>query len=209
MPQVSAADNGPSGTIQLASDIFLEGGPDFYFGGVAKYSPDADGYYWGIDGTPSNPVQKVGCYTQFKFRDNIMVSEIRCDTIGVVGTIQKRNFLECDFTLLSLLPLAQLKTLIRGGTVTQNASDHAEKMGLGLIDNNKYFLTYLAKVYDQTAGSFVSITGHRCQFVDVWEISMNYGAPWTLGIKLRMYADTSKPDAQKFATVLRYDPTLL
>lgn len=206
---VTSADVGPSGTIKLPDDIFLEGGPDFWFGGVLKYSPDSDGFYWGVTGIPSNPARKIGCYTDFRFRDNVQVTEVRCDVQGVVSTIQKRNYLEAQFTLMSLLPLSQLRLMLHGGAVTVNSSEHTEKMGLGEIDNNTYFLSFFSKVYDQDAGDFVSVTGHRCQFVDVWEIAMNYGAPWTLGVRFRMYADSTKPAAQRFATVIRYDPSAL
>lgn len=207
--QVVAADFGPSGTIRQADDLFLEGGPEFWFGGVAKYAPDADGFYWGLTGTVSNPARKVGCYADFRFRDSIQVTEVRCDTQGVVSSIQKRNYLEATMTLMSLLPLSHLRLMLRGSAVTENAPEHTEKMGLGEIDNNEYFLCYFSKVYDQAADDFVSVTGHRCQFVDAWEIAMSYGAPWTLGVRLRMYADSTKPTTQSFATVLRYDPSLI
>lgn len=206
---VSSADKGPTGTINLVDDVFLEGGPEFWFGGVAKYAPDSDGFYWGITGTPSNPSFKLGCYTDFRWRDNVQMTDVRCDAVGVVSTVQKRNYLEAQFTLLALLPLSMLRKLIRGGAVTVNASEQTEKMGLGLIDNNEYFVTYFSKVYDEDDGDFVSVTGHRCQVVDAWEIAMTYGAPWALGVRIRMFADDTKPAAQKFATVLRYDPSLL
>lgn len=206
---VSASDYAPSGTIQLVDDVFLEGGPEFWFGGVAKYSPDSDGFYWGLTGTVANPAYKLGCYTNFRLRDAIQMSEVRCDTIGVVSSIQKRNYLEVDFTLMSLFPLAQTRFMLKGGPVTHNAGNHTEAMGMGTIDNNLYYLAFFSRVYDDVNGDFISVTGHRTQFVDVWEMAWTYGAPYTLGVKLRMYADTTKPAAQRFGTFLRYDPQRL
>ena len=206
---ITTADKAPTGTIITADDLFLEGGPDFWFGGVSKNSPDSDGFYSGITGTAGTPIYKIGCYTDFRWRDNIQMTDVRCDTIGVKQTIQKRNYLECSFTLMALMPLRVLKNIVRGGTVTVNATEHTEKMGLGLIDNSVVFPCFFAKVYDTAVDDFVSVTGHRCQFVDVWEIAMQYGAPWTLGVRLRMFADDTKPDAQKFATVIRLDPSMV
>ena len=204
---VVPADKGPSGQINLNDDIFLEGGPEFWFGGVPKYSPDSNGFYWGITGTAGVPAYKIGCYTDFRWRDNLQMTDVRCDVIGVVATIQKRNYLEAQFTLMSLLPLSQLRHFLRAGAVTVDLAAHTESMGLGLIDNNIYHMVYFSKVYDPIIGDFVSVTGHRCQFVDAWEIAMQYGAPWTLGVRMRMFADQTKPTDQAFATVLRYDPS--
>ncbi len=206
---ITTSDKQPTGTINTAADLFLEGGPNFWFGGVAKYSPDTDGFYSGITGTAGHPVYKIGCYTDFRWRDNIQMTDVRCDVVGVKSTIQKRNYLEVSFTLLSLLPLSILTNIVRGGTVTVNAGEHTEKMGIGIIDNNAYIMSFFSKVYDEDTGDFVSVTGHRCQFVDVWEMAMTYGAPWTLGVRLRMYADDTKPTDQQFATVIRLDPSLV
>jgi len=207
--QVNSSDNEPSGVISQAADLFIEGGPDFWFGGVQKYAPDDDGFYWGLTGVAGNPARRIGCYTDFRFRDNLQITDVRCDTQGVVSSIQKRNYLEASFTLMSLLPLAQLRYMLRGSAVTENDAEGTEKMGLGEIEQNVVFPVYFSKVYDLENGDFVSVTGHRCQFVDAWELAANYGAPWTLGVRLRMYADSDKPAAQRFATVLRYDPSLL
>lgn len=208
MTAVTTSDRTPSGTIITPNDVFLEGGPEFWFGGVPRYSPDSDGFYWGITGIDAKPAYKLGCYTDFRWRDNVQMTEVRCDTIGVTATIQKRNYLEFTCTLMSLLPLKMLKNIIHGGTVTITA-EGAEKMGLGDINNAEYHLCFLSRVYDQTALDFVTITGHRCQFVDSWEIAMTYGAPWTLGIKMRLHADDTKPAAQRFATVIRLDPSMV
>lgn len=206
---LATTNNEPTGTIQAPDDIFLEGAPEVWYGGVPKYSPDGDGFYWGITGTVLKPAFKLGCFTDFRWRDNVQMTDVRCDNLGVISTIQKRNYLEVTCTLLSLLPLSMLTNIIRGGPVTHNVTEQTEKMGIGVIDNNIYHMLWFSKVYDEVNGDFLSVTGHRCQFVDAWEMSMNYGAPWTLGVRLHMYADTTKPAAQRFATVLRLDPGLL
>src|SRR3989304_8167943 len=144
---VTIADRAPTGTIQTANDVFIEGGPDFWFGGVPRYAPDSDGFYWNITPTAAKPVFKVGCYTDFRFRDNVQVTEVRCDTIGVTATIQKRNFVEATFTLMSLLPLKMLTHILHGGVVTVTG-EGAEKMGIGDIDNAAYYMAYFSRVYD-------------------------------------------------------------
>lgn len=204
-----ASDHTPTGTLLTAENIFIEGGPSFWFGGVPKYAPDSDGFYWGISGTVDDPVNQIGCYTDFRFRDNIQMTEVRCDTIGVVSTIQKRNYLEVSFNLMSLLPLSMLANIIaRSGATTTNLADNTEKMGIGTINNTINFMCYFSKVYDPDAGDWVSFTGHSCQFVDVWEIAMQYGAPWTLGVRMRLHGDSTKPTNQTFATAIRYDPSV-
>lgn len=200
----------PTGTITAMADTFLEGAPNFWFGGVLKYAPDGDGFYWGLSGNAANPLYKIGCFTDFKMRDAVQMTEVRCDTVGVKATIQKRSYVEVQFTLVSLLPLSILKFIVsKGGTVTTNATEHSEKMGIGEINNEFITKAYFSRIYDPDNGDYVSFTGHRCQFVDMFEIAFNYGAPWQIGVRLRMHADTSLPTSQMFATVIRYDPSAL
>lgn len=202
-----SGDYQPTGQLTNQLDGYIEGAPQAYFGGVPKYSPDSDNFYWGITPTLANPVFRLGCYMDFKLADNIQMSEVRCDTVGVTATIQKRSFLEVSFTLESLLPLSFLQPILaRGGTVVANPSEHTEKMGIGDINNNRYYMLYFAKVYDPDNGDYVSFTGHRCQFVDAQELAMPYGQTWTLSVKIRMHADRTKPNNQWFATVIRYSP---
>ena len=45
---------------------------------------------------------------------------------------------------------------------------------------------------------------------DAWTIDFKYGDSWTItGIKLRAYADDTKPAAQLFGTIVRKDPSAL
>lgn len=205
-----SSDPTPTGTLTQPEDIFIESGPDVYFGGVSRYSPDDDGFYHGITGTVDNPVYKLGCYQNFRLADNVSVNEIRCDNEGVVKVSQDRNYLEVQFELQSLLPLSQLRHVMKASAVTWNDAENAEKMGIGEIDNDAFLLFYFSKVYDTAAGDFVSVTGHRCQFVDAWELTTPYGAPWKLtGVRVRMLADDTKPSAQRFATMIRVDESAL
>lgn len=202
-----STDYAPTGQITQQLDGYIEGAPQVYFGGVPKYSPDGDGFYWNITPTLAKPVFRLGCFMDFKLADNVQLSEVRCDTLGVVASIQKRSYLEVSFTLESLLPLSFLSPIFaRGGTVVTNPTEHTEKMGIGDINNSTFFMLYFAKVYDPDRGDYVSFTGHKAQFVDAQELSMPYGQTWTLGVKMRMYADFNKPINQWFATVIRYSP---
>jgi hypothetical protein len=203
----AASEYQPTGTINTVEDIYIEGGPDFWFGGVLKYGPDANNYYWGTTGTAEKPIHKLGCYTNFQWADNIQSSDIRCDVQGVVGNITRRNYLEATFDLMSFLPLSQLKILIRASSHLAVAD--AEYMGIGEINQQDYHMTYFSKIYDTDTGDYLSVTGHRCQFEWSGAWAFKYGEPWAIGIRCRFFADTDLPSAQRFATVIRYDPSAL
>jgi len=200
----------PTGTIVTAEDIFIEGGPTVWFGGDAQYSPDDDGFYHGIVGTADDPIYRLGCYENFRFQDNVSVSEIRCDTEGLVKTSQTRDYLVATFDLKSLLPLAQLRHPLRAGPVTWNDAENAEKMGIGEIDNSLFYKFFFSRIYDSTAGDFVSVTGHRTQFTGNFQLQTPYAGAWMItGVEVRFYADEDLPDAQRFATVIRVDASAL
>jgi len=208
---IDSSYSSPTGTVTPgAEDLFLEGGPNFWIGGVCRECPDDDDFYWGITGTEDNPVYLIGCYEDFRFRDNITMNDIQCDTVGVQSTTQKRNYLEVTFTLKSLLPFQHLTRFMKGGGVTDNAAEGTSKFGLGEVNNDTYYMCYWSRVYDDTTGDFVSVTGHRCQVVDAFELATVWGQPWTLtGFVVRFYADNTKPDDQLFATIIRYDPSVI
>lgn len=205
MPPVA----GPTGTIETAEDIYIESGPTVWFGGEAQYSPDTDGFYHGIVGTVGNPVYRLGCYENFRFQDNVTINEVRCDTTGLVQTTQVRDFLVATFDLKSLLPFTMLRHLLRGGAVTTNPAEDAEKFGLGIIDNTAFYKFFFSRIYDATAGDFVSVTGHRCQFTGNFQIQTPYAQAWMItGVEVRMFADESLPIDQRFATLIRVDDAL-
>jgi len=200
----------PTGTTVTAEDIFIEGAPEVWFGGDEQYSPDADGFYHGIVGTADDPVYKLGCYENFRFQDNVQTNEIRCDTTGLEKTSQTRDYLTVTFDLKSLLPLQMLRHIIRGGAVTWNDAENSEKMGIGEIDNSLFYNFFFSRIYDTTAGDFVSVTGHRCQFTGNFQLQTPYAGAWMItGIEVRFYADNDKPAAQRFATVCRVDASAL
>ena len=200
----------PTGTTVSAEDIFVEGGPTIYFGESYQYNPDADGYYHSLVGTAGTPVYKLGCYENFRFQDNVSVAEIRCDNLGLVKTSQTRDYMVATFDLKSLFPLSTLTHILRGGTVVWNDAENAEKMGLGEIDNSVFWKFFFSRVYDADAGDFVSVTGHRTQFTGNFQLQTPYSGAWMIsGIEVRMYADDTKPADQRFATVIRVDPSAL
>jgi len=205
MPLVTGT---PEGTIIEQDDIYVEGAPYIYYqssSGVDElHHPDSDGFYWGLSGTVANPVYALGCYEGVTFSDNVEVNAVRCDNVGDISVLQKRGHLELKFTLKSLFPLSTIRALLKGGAVT--VSGDFEKMGIGPIDNAEQFYVYFPKVYDEAAADYVSITGHKCKFVDAWEMTFPYGNPWTLSVTIWMLADTTMPSAQQFATIIRYDP---
>lgn len=200
----------PIGSITSMEDIYIDSAPQFWFGGNLRYNPDSDGFYWGLTGTAASPVYKVGCYTDFSFKDNVTVNDLQCDAIGVIGVIQTRGYVEVTFTLESILPLNVLTKILRTGTVTQNTTEGSEKMGIGDITNkNSYYKAFFSRVYDPTTGDYVSVTLHRAQFVDAFEIAMPYGDKWSVAVTMRGFGDSTKPDDQRFATVVRVDPSVI
>lgn len=199
------------GYILSQEEIYIEGAPYVYYqdnDGVDELNhPDEDGYYWNLSGTLTNPVYALGCYEDVRLSDNIEVNAVRCDTVGDVNVMQKRAHLELTFTLKSLFPLTSIQAIIRGHTVTTPAD--FEKMGIGNIDNAPTYYVYFPRVYDETAGDYICITGHNCKFVDAWEMTMPFATPWTLGVTIWMMADDTMPSGQEFATMVRYDPSVL
>ena len=199
----------PTGTQTSSEDLFVEGGPEFWIGGVPQNNPDDDGFFWGITGTAALPVFLVGCYEGFVFRDNVTLNDIQCDTVGVKSTTQKRNYVDIQFTLKSLLPLEHLSRFMKGGGVTNNTTEGTSKFGLGEIDNQTYHMVFFSRVYNEDGDCF-TFTGHRSQVVDAFELATVWGQPWTLtGFVVRCYADDSKPDGQLFGTIVRIDPSVI
>ena len=69
---------------------------------------------------------------------------------------------------------------------------------------------YAPKVYDDSAAGWLMFYLHRAKFVDAWTLNMVYGGSWTLtGVKLRAYADDTKPANQLFGVIKRFDPDLV
>lgn len=169
-------------------------------------SPDADGFYWGLSGTVARPAYEVGCYENLVIADVRTINMVRCDTTGNRTAIQKRDSLNITFTLKAPFPLATVAPMLNLGPVTTTPGA-TEKVGVGIIDNSKYFYLYFASVYDQTTGDYLNFTAHRVQFTSAWQWAFVYGQPATFTIQASLFADNDKPSAQQFATIIRADPS--
>lgn len=203
----------PLGNVVSAEEIYIDGAPTIFFQryeATPLKNPDSDGFYWGMSGTTAYPVYSVGCPTDVSLADNLTINDVLCDDIGVKDTIQSRNYLEFTFTVQSIFPASQLSIMLKGSAVTQNAGENTEKFGLGVINNNVYWMVYAPKVYDTNVGDYVLIHLHRAKFVEAFTINMSFGNPWQVtGIRLRAFADTTKPSTAQFATVVRSDASVL
>ncbi len=200
----------PIGTVTAAEDLYLDSAPNVWFGGTRLWAPDSDGFYWGLTGSVANPVYKIGCFTDFVFKDVQVENDIQCDSVGVIGTINARTHVEVTFTLQSLFPFAILSRILRVGAVTLNAGEDTSKMGIGDITNkNTYYPLFFSRVYDTDTNAYFSVTLHRTKFVNAWELNTPYGQPWNVACTVRGYADDTIPVAQKFGTMVRWDPTVL
>ena len=169
------------------------------------YSPDAGGFYWGLSGTSTYNVYEIGCPTDMTFTENIVATDVLCDNVGVKATVQQRQFVEFSFSFQTFFPFQILRYLLKGGAVTETAP--TQKFGLGKINNNLFFHCYCPQIYDEDTGDYVWVMLHKCQFVDPWSIAMSFGNPWKgSGIKLRAFADTTKPAAQQFGMLWTIRP---
>jgi len=202
----------PQGTIVASEELYVEGAPTLYFQNwtgvnVANATPDGAGnfYYWGLSGTALNPVYQLGCYETVKLGENMTINSVRCDTVGDKSAIQKLNYLELSFMLKSMFPLSILSKVMNAGSATTTIN-HVEYMGIGQVNNSQYWRFYFPKVYDESTGDYVAFTLHKAQFVDAFELNFAYGAPWTIAIKVRAFANDVLPANQLFATVIRADP---
>jgi len=200
------------GETTSSEEIYLESAPQVYFADVNcpyGFGPDSDGFYWQLSGTSTYKVFAVGCYDDVSFGDSVDINAVRCDVVGDKDVIQKRNHMVLKFNLKSFLPFTILSKLMNGGTVTTNLSSHMEKFGLGPINNNQFWKIYLPKVYDEVAGDYVAITGHRCKIIATGEIKMSFANVWSMPVEIWLLADETKPSSQAFATIVRSDLSVL
>lgn len=201
----------PLGNVDSQDEVYVEGAPYIYIQQTEANplnNPDADGYYWGLSGTSVYPVFQIGCVQDVSLTEGITMNQIRCDTVGDKGTIQRRDYIELELTILSIFPLTTLRHLLNLSVPTVGTD--IEKVGIGQINNNRFYMAYAPKVYDPDTGDYVLFHFHRAQFVDAWTINMTSGESWTVqGLKLRAYADESKPANQLFGTIVRADPSAI
>lgn len=201
----------PLGNVINQEDLYIEGAPYIYFQDATANplkNPDSDGYYWGLSGTSVHPAYLIGCPLDVSLGEDVTLNAVRCDNIGDKASIQKRNYLELTLIIQSFFPLSVLRHILKASSPT--VSTDIEKFGIGDINNSLFYMVYMPKVYDQDSGDYLMWHLHRAQFVDSWTIDMRAGQPWQItGLRLRAYADENKPADQKFAVVVRSDPSVL
>lgn len=200
----------PIGSITSSEDLYLTGAPTVYIqssSATPLKNPDALGFYWGLSGTAAYPVYEVGCLTAVSMTENITITDILCDNVGMKGTVQFRNYIEFQFTLQSFFPLDTLTLMMKGQAFAE--STPVQGFGLGTILNNVFWHVYAPKVYDESVGDYVVIHLHKAQFVDAFTMNMPT-TQWQLtGVKLRAYADTTKPTTMQFGTIIRADASVV
>ncbi len=201
----------PAGTIQTQEDIYLEGAPNIYFQDYdagAWHNPDADGFYWNLSGTATYNVFEIGCPTDVSIVEDLTINDVLCDNVGVKDTVQQRNYVQFEFTILSFFPFDVLRHILRGGAVTETAP--TQKFGIGPINNAQFWQIYAPKVYDTDNADYIWTYLAKAKFVESPTISMPFGDNWEIsGIRFRAFADTTKPDAQKFGMWGRLDPSVI
>lgn len=196
------------GNVISQEDLYLEGAPYIYFQDNRANplnNPDAQGYYWGLSGTTTYPAYLLGCIQNVTLTQGLTMNDVRCDTVGVKDTIQKRDYIEFDMTILSQLPLSVMAKLLNLSTATVGTG--YETVGIPQINNSISYHVYAPKIYDLADPvSWLMFYLHKAKFVDAWTINMVYGGPWTMtGIKLRAYANDSYPATQLFGVIKRFD----
>lgn len=201
----------PAGSVTSQEETYLDGAPYIYFQDAEAdplNNPDGDTYYWGLSGTSTYPAYNIGCPVDVALGEDVTLNAVRCDNIGDKSAIQRRNYLEVTVTIQSFFPLTVLRHMMKASS--PDVGTDIEKMGIGDINNNLFYMVYMPKVYDEDAGDYVLFHAHRAQFVDAFSISMRSGEPWQMtGVRLRAYADENKPANQKFMTVVRADVSAL
>lgn len=203
----------PVGNVVSQEDIYLEGAPTVFFQDYDAnllQNPDSDGFYYGLSGTSTYPVYELACISDISLTEDLTINDVLCDTVGVKDTIQQRNYVEFQFTVKSLFPLTNMRDVLKLSAVTQNTSEGMEKMGIGRVNNADFFHVWSPAVYNQDNGDMLAIHFHKAKFVEAFTVDMPYGEQWSVtGIRLRAYADTTKPAAQQFGMFLRVDPSVI
>lgn len=199
------------GNIVSQEELYLEGAPYIYFQDAEAnpwFNPDAEGFYWGISGTSQYPGYLIGCIQDVSLTEGVTMNDVRCDTVGVKDTIQKRDYVEFNLTILSQLPLTVLRHIMNLSAPSSGAG--FETVGISQINNSVHYHVYAPKVYDDSEAGWLMFHLHRAKFVDAWTLNTVYGGPWTLtGVKIRAFADDSKPANQLFGVIRRADPDLV
>ena len=201
----------PVGNLDTQEDIYLGGAPNIYFQDYTAdplFNPDGDGFYWNLSGTTPYPVFEIGCPNDVSFTEDLTINDVLCDNVGVKDTIQQRNYIQLEFTIRSFFPLQTLRHLLGGGAVTETTP--TQKFGFGQINNDQRWMVYAPKVYNTDVGDYVWIHLNKAKFVEAWTINMPFGSNWEVtGLRLRAYADTTKPADQYFGMFGRSDVSVI
>lgn len=195
------------GNVISQEELYLEGSPFIYFQDDRANplnNPDAQTYYWGLSGTVTYPAYLLGCIQDVTLTEGVTMNDVRCDTVGVKDTIQKRDYVEFDLTILSQLPLAVIRHVMN--LSSPNTGTGYETVGIGQINNSIHYHVYAPKVYNDDAAGWLMFYLHRAKFVDAWTLNFKYGDTWTLtGVKVRAYAKDTMPANQLFGVIKRFD----
>jgi hypothetical protein len=206
----SLATGSAVGNVISQEELYLEGSPFIYFQDDRAnplFNPDAQSYYWGLSGTTVYPAYLLGCIQDVSLTQGLTMNDIRCDTIGVKDTIQKRDYVEFDLTILSQLPLTVIRHVMNLSVPSTGTG--YETVGIGQIDNTVHYHVYAPKVYSDSAAGWLMFYLHKAKFVDAWTLNMKYGDSCTLtGVKLRAYAKDTMPANQIFGVIRRADPSI-
>lgn len=197
----------PIGNGLSQENTYIEGAASIFvqdYRANPLFNPDAQGYYWGLTGTTSYPYIEVGCIQNVTLTENLTMNDVRCDTIGVVDTIMKRNYVEMNLEILTLLPLKVLRHFLK--IEAPSIGTGYEKSGIGQINQAQYYHVYSPKVYNEVDADWLVFWLNKAKFVDAWTINEKYGDAWTVtGLKVRGFADTTRPANQLFGSIFRFD----
>jgi len=195
------------GNVISQEDLYLEGAPYIYFQDDRANplnNPDAQSFYWGMSGTTTYPAYLLGCIQDVSLTEGVTMNDVRCDTVGVKDTIQKRDYVEFQLTILSQLPLSVIRHVMNLSAPSTGTG--FETVGIPQINNSIHYHVYAPKVYNDDAAGWLMFYLHKAKFVDAWTLNMVYGGSWTLtGIKLRAYAKDTMPANQLFGVIKRFD----
>jgi len=201
----------PVGNLDAQEDIYLSDAPSIYFQDYTAdplWNPDGDGFYWGLSGTTTYPAFEVGCPNDVSMTEDITINDVLCDNVGVKDTVQQRNYVQFEFTIRSFFPYQTLRHLLAGGAVTE--SSPTQKFGMGTINNTQFWMVYAPKVYDTDNGDYIWIHLNKAKFVEAWTVNMPFGSNWEVtGLRLRAFADTTKPSTQQFGMWGRADASVI
>jgi hypothetical protein len=201
----------PVGNLDVQEDIYLEGAPNIYFQDYTAdplFNPDGDGFYWGLSGTTTYPAFEVGCPNDVSITEDLTINDVLCDNVGVKDTVQQRNYVQFEFTIRSFFPFQTLRHMLGGGAVTETTP--TQKFGMGQINNDQRWMVYAPRVYNTDVGDYVWIHLNKAKFVDAWTINLPFGNNWEItGLRLRAYADTTKPSDQYFGMWGRSDLSVI